>query len=607
MNAIGQGITTVLAARDIRGDIIASGGRIQFVDAASIIGNPRPQIRAKWGIQQILSAGTINADIDASTNAGTGRIGRVQACQGGFAGSLISAGITANQSNAGIFLQGVLDANIIFSAPIDKPISASGFSAGRTITVAGCIDPNCTMTFGNGSGPFAGTINVNFLSTTFPGFFEGDIVCGAFSGVLTTAEDARASASITASSVSSTGRVAIAGFWNMSMNVAGEMNGELSAGESLFSTLQVGSVGSTGTMTFAGMLNTNNAQPKIICGGGMAGAITVNGAFAPNSRIYIGDSLASTGTVTVGTSAAAGLAGQMVINRNADAGVWDGTVRYRGETGPVLAPGSPIGNYSSSAADIGGGAVGVVPYRIHLADCVPASGNYFTRAQFEPTPVLIRYYGRIEAGSADQKIMVERQIRDITGQNVWMDCTAMFTPTIRPAGVDYSDRTLRVTYTGTSGDLATGRYRISAAPGGILGDHVDVPGEVDVSTNDYYYFNIGLDCSNQNCIGSIGGEDFIDPDSTWNQLVDCNGNNISDVCELRCDGAHVDHNADGCIDTCDELMGPCPCNVNCDQFLNSQDFFDFISCFFGGACPPGMSSGDYNGDGSTNSQISSTS
>jgi hypothetical protein len=45
----------------------------------------------------------------------------------------------------------------------------------------------------------------------------------------------------------------------------------------------------------------------------------------------------------------------------------------------------------------------------------------------------------------------------------------------------------------------------------------------------------------------------------------------------------------------------CPCNFNHDAALNSQDFFDFLSCFFGGACPAGEDA-DYNNDTVVNSQ-----
>jgi hypothetical protein len=49
-------------------------------------------------------------------------------------------------------------------------------------------------------------------------------------------------------------------------------------------------------------------------------------------------------------------------------------------------------------------------------------------------------------------------------------------------------------------------------------------------------------------------------------------------------------------------IGPaCPCDFNNDNALNSQDYFDFLSCFFGGGCPPGQDA-DFNDDNTVNSQ-----
>jgi hypothetical protein len=45
----------------------------------------------------------------------------------------------------------------------------------------------------------------------------------------------------------------------------------------------------------------------------------------------------------------------------------------------------------------------------------------------------------------------------------------------------------------------------------------------------------------------------------------------------------------------------CPCDFNNSDQLNSQDFFDFLTCFFGGGCPAGRTA-DFNNSGSVNSQ-----
>lgn len=55
------------------------------------------------------------------------------------------------------------------------------------------------------------------------------------------------------------------------------------------------------------------------------------------------------------------------------------------------------------------------------------------------------------------------------------------------------------------------------------------------------------------------------------------------------------------VDSCTPGAPVCPCNFNSDFVLNSQDFYDFVACFFGGGCPTGRTA-DYNRDGFVNTQ-----
>jgi hypothetical protein len=48
-------------------------------------------------------------------------------------------------------------------------------------------------------------------------------------------------------------------------------------------------------------------------------------------------------------------------------------------------------------------------------------------------------------------------------------------------------------------------------------------------------------------------------------------------------------------------VGGPACDFNADGALNSQDYFDFLQCFFGGGCPPDQDA-DYNNDRTVNSQ-----
>jgi hypothetical protein len=333
-------------------------------------------------------------------------------------------------------------------------------------------------------------------------------------------------------------------------------------------------------------------EGRITVAGSMAGSIIIGGAI--NGPIEIGDSL--TGGIAAGSANNPGLSAQVVVNRNNARGMWTtGTVLVRG-TMPLL----PRPFYSSTSASIGGGAVGHAPFNIHSLDCEPVNGSYMRRADFEPegadpNGAVVRYYGPIELADPQVLPRIEWQMRDSGGVNRWCDVSAMFTVTVRPADVTIGrDRAIRIRYIGTAGDLATGHYRLHLDPGVLLCS--GVTGSPDAVGD--YYFSIGLDCSNQQCNGTVGPEDFIDP-GAWSQSIDCNGNNIADDCELRCDGAYVDHDGDGKIDMCEGAA--CPCNFNGDEFLNSQDFFDFLTCFFAGPCPPGQDA-DYNNDGLVNSQ-----
>ncbi|MGE3108212.1 MAG: hypothetical protein AB7G11_07555 [Phycisphaerales bacterium] len=269
-------------------------------------------------------------------------------------------------------------------------------------------------------------------------------------------------------------------------------------------------------------------------------------------------------------------------------GTWTGNVSVGGVS--LL----PRPYYSNPSSALGGGAVGLAPFHIYDMDCSPANNAYLTRSNFESSGAFVRYYGPLEIMEGGPLPTIERQVRDANGQNVWCDVSAMFQ--VYLLGTPRVTRTVRVVYTGSSGCLATGRYRMHVQPEGLVCSGVnqtpDVVGD--------YFFNIGLDCDGQN---GVDAADFITP-AQWSRAIDCNGNNILDTCELLNDREHVDRDnggeGDGIIDTC-QVVTNCPCNFNSDQYLNSQDFFDFLTCFFGSSCPLGHTA-DFNLDCVVNSQ-----
>ena len=100
--------------------------------------------------------------------------------------------------------------------------------------------------------------------------------------------------------------------------------------------------------------------------GNVADPITAN--HLPSGRtIKIGTSLQSDSThdgrIVLGTS---GLQGQVIINSTNGSGTWTGNVTIGTTT---LSP----SYYSNTSSSLGGGAVGVAPFHLHAADCVPPS------------------------------------------------------------------------------------------------------------------------------------------------------------------------------------------------------------------------------------------
>lgn len=319
--------------------------------------------------------------------------------------------------------------------------------------------------------------------------------------------------------------------------------------------------------------------------------ITVNtsmGSLLAGASVAIGDNLA--GIMAISNSS--GLAGQIIINgdNNTPPSTWSGVISVGG------APLTDAPYYSAPSAGLGGGAIGLVPYRLYDGDCAPANNSYMTREAFEVAGAIVRYYGPVAVGNSLMLPIV--QMRDPYDFDAWGNASGMFAVEVHPAGVAAQDRSVKITYIGTAGDLGTGWYRLHLQAGGLV--CADVTNTPDVVGD--YYFTIGLNC-NGSPNGEIDAGDFIDAansEAVCDDQVDCNCNRILDECEIALDGGHTDNDGDGVPDDC-EISPSCRCDFNGDHVLNSQDFFDFLTCFFAESCPPGRSA-DFNHDGLENSQ-----
>ena len=171
------------------------------------------------------------------------------------------------------------------------------------------------------------------------------------------------------------------------LDVSGDIVAQITSGPRLFtsatdSTINrirtfsgsiLGSVtdlyGPINTISAAGSIGSA-ATPTTIRGSGLVQSVTAQ-SLADGSTIIAGS---LTQNYIFGTSSISGLAGQVIINPASNGGTWSGNVRAIGSASSVL---SPRPNYSAHATDLGGGAVGLVPFRLHREDTAisPAADN----------------------------------------------------------------------------------------------------------------------------------------------------------------------------------------------------------------------------------------
>jgi hypothetical protein len=163
------------------------------------------------------------------------------------------------------------------------------------------------------------------------------------------------------------------------------------------------------------------------------GYLRVGGSVLPRSRIRVGgalwDLLDMSSIIRIG--AADGLKGQAIINGLASV-IGDQFLWPLGASVQVGPPGSAVPlnlpNYPNTSTSLGGGSVGLVPYRVHDQDSVPANSNDPEAAGigvFRVTPVAGRLVcddegGLIASATFDVKPFVDyfQLVPDCNGNRI---------------------------------------------------------------------------------------------------------------------------------------------------------------------------------------------
>jgi hypothetical protein len=211
----------------------------------------------------------------------------------------------------------------------------------------------------------------------------------------------------------------------------------------------------TGTIKGSSLAGPNATDGLSIVGTLNADMLFMGSVLDPigASSIPLGKTLWITGGLTDDathdgriTLAASGLVGQVIINSNNAGGTWTGNVTV----GPTVL--SPKPNYAQLASNIGTGAVGLAPYRLHDQDCTPANGSVITGVLAPGTSVTLRHYGPV-AWTTGKPVKVEFKF---IGDPTWYDITDDFSVTATT-----NPREVKVTPTTSLDWDALVQYRIT--------------------------------------------------------------------------------------------------------------------------------------------------
>lgn len=567
------------------GNVEAPLGSITTINIAGDIGasGANRLIQARNGITAI-DAYAVYAEITANFN-GSGSIGRITtndhdinpAVHDGVFEGVLNAYVLQNDAgtvgmkvdgacSATITLSGLLRDDVTIEGPLSGNLTCTTISsvAGQpqpVVHIMGDLEANISCAALVGKITVDGQIDAS-KTITVNGTCYGEINAGALAGAIVVHDNLQfntslPTTSINVSSIASTGAISVGS----------------AAGEYCDATIRVeGNVESGGAINVRRLERSVNSTGLISIGGSLSGSVTC--------------------------TESASLEGQIIVNANNSGASWTGPVTVGsvvlddGASTPNTAP-----HYERLSSTLGGGAVGKALFSIHEEDCLPHSNGYrlledFTAGQ----PIYVTFYGPLTLDDPEDpavEILFHTPYRGYGMANPtefaqnWSIATPLFDVSIDTT----NPRRLKIIPNSTMSMKLPGEYRL--APTSNL-RCANVVGEPPVEPA-LYWFWLALDCDNDN---DASEDDFLDPIEGCNKAIDCNCNLIADCCDIRED--HIP----GDPDTCQfdgNVCNNCDCDFNNSGGMNSQDFFDFVNCFFGAGCPPGEDA-DFNNDNVVNSQ-----
>lgn len=170
--------------------------------------------------------------------------------------------------------------------------------------------------------------------------------------------------------------------------------------------------------------------------GSLVGALNIQQPVPSDRIIQIGNGLGPNAIIRMQSS---GLAGRVFLNANNSIGNWESGGRVQMSifaappTDTVILTGS---EYTQLSASLGGGSVGLVPFRLHRTDSFPAQASATDSPVVLPgvlaptpgSPIRMRHYGPVRWETADgAPFIVERRAIGAASGDPWSDESACFT------------------------------------------------------------------------------------------------------------------------------------------------------------------------------------
>ncbi len=226
------------------------------------------------------------------------------------------------------------------------------------------------------------------------------------------------------------------------------------------------------------------------------------------------------------------------------------------------------GVYSTPSADLGGGAVGLAPFKFYDVDCIPPNNDFDhpsspLSSDFADSaiPVIMRWYGPVKLPTGITNpmtlLIIEAQDPRPGHECEWIDLSNIFTATMHPDGDSRAIGIGSITHPRET--VYRVRYNDYAMGESVFFECDQVEG------------NPPIDFSEDACDSGLDSY-------TFTVVPDCDANGISDVTEIINDPG-LDLDSDGILNKC-EFVNPCSCDWDGSGQLHVPDIFDFLSDWF---------------------------